>query len=102
MIERSVRPTRGVVAGGTLRHGEAGGDVIRDAATHRRRIVPIRQVATRMTAIGGLDSQCVAVADMAGNARSGRWGHVHAGQGEAGNAVIEGSEISPRDGVVAI
>ena len=59
-------------------------------------------MATRITAIGRLDRQRVAVADVAGHTRSGRRGDMHAGKRETSDAVIEGSEISPRDGVVAI
>ena len=102
MIERSVRPTRGVVAGRALRHGEACGDVIRDAAAQSLRAVPVLEVARGVAAVSGLDGQRVAVADVAGHTGSGRRRHMHAGQGEARNAVIEGSEIGPRDGVVAI
>ena len=102
MIERSARPTGGVVAGRALRHGEAGGDVIRYVATQSLRAVPVFEVARGVAAIGGLDGQRVAVADVAGHAGSGRRGDVHAGQREAGDGVIEGCHVGPSDVVVAI
>ena len=102
MIERSVRPTRGVVADRALRHGEARGDVIRYAAAQSLRAVPILEMARGVAAIGGLDGQGVAVADVAGHAGSGRRGDVHAGQREAGDGVIEGCHVGPSDVVVTI
>src|SRR5215472_19101073 len=59
-------------------------------------------MARGVAAIGGLDGQRVVVAEVAGRAGSGRRGHVHAGERETRNAVVEGSEVRPRDGVVAI
>jgi len=76
--------------------------VIRDAAAQSLRAVPVLEVARGVAAVSGLDGQRVAVADVAGHA--GRWcrGHVHAGQSEACDAVIEGCQVRPRDGVMAI
>src|SRR5215469_6929226 len=90
------------MAGRALRHGEAGGDVIRDAAAQSLRAVPILEVAGGVAAISGLDGQRVAVADVAGHTGRRCRRDVHAGESEAGDRVIEGSESGPRDGVVAI
>ena len=102
VIKSGVGPTGGVVAGRALRHGEARSDVIRYAATQSLRAVPVFEVARGVAAIGGLDGQRVAVADVAGHAGSGRRGDVHAGQGEAGDGVIEGGHVGPGNVVVAI
>ena len=51
VIESCAAPTGGVVAGGALRHGEAGSNVIRYAATQSLRAVPVLQVATGVAAI---------------------------------------------------
>ena len=59
-------------------------------------------MATRITAIGRLDRQRVAVADVAGHTRSGRRGDMHAGKRETSDAVIERSQIGPGDSVMAI
>ena len=59
-------------------------------------------MAGGVAAIGGLDGQRVVVVDVAGRAGSGRRGDMHAGQGEAGDGVIEGGHVSPSDVVVAI
>jgi len=59
-------------------------------------------VATRITAIGRLDRQREVVIDVAGRAGGGGGRHVHASQREAGDAVIERSQIGPGDSVVAI
>ena len=59
-------------------------------------------MATRITAIGRLDRQREVVIDVAGRAGGGGGRHVHASQREAGDAVIERSQIGPGDSVVAI
>ena len=76
--------------------------MVRDGATHRRRAVPILQVAGSITAVIRLGIQRVVIVDVAGRAGSRRRRHVHAGQGEAGDRVIEGRHVGPGDGVVAI
>src|SRR5215472_9819300 len=90
VIERTVGPIGGVVAGGALRHREAEGHVIRYVAAHSLRAVPILEVARGVAAVGGLNGQGVVVADVAGHAGSGRRGDVHAGESEAGDGVVEG------------
>ena len=76
--------------------------MIRYAAAQSLRAVPVFEVARGVAAIGGLDGQRVAVADVAGHTGSGRRRHMHAGKRETRDGVIEGGEIGPRDGVVAI
>ena len=76
--------------------------MVRDVAAHRRRAVPILEVAGGVAAVRWLNIQRVVVVDVAGRARSGRGRHVHAGQCKASHAVIEGSQIGPRDSVVTI
>src|SRR5215472_359631 len=90
VIERTVGPIGGVVTGGALRHREAEGHVIRYVAAHSLRTVPIFEVARGVAAIGGLDRQGVVIADVAGHAGSRCRRHVHAGESEAGDAVVEG------------
>ena len=76
--------------------------MIRDIAAKRLGAVPILQVARRIAAVIRLDGQRVIAVDVAGHARGGRGGDVHAGQGEAGDGVIEGGHVGPSDVVVAI
>ena len=102
VIKRGVRPARRVVTGRALRHGETCGDVIRNIAAERLRAVPILQVAGRVAAIIRLNRQRVVVADVARGAGSGRGRDVHAGQREAGDAVVERAQVGPRDGIVAL
>ena len=76
--------------------------MIRYVAAQSLCAVPVLEVARGVAAIGGLDGQRVVVADVAGHTGRRCRGHVHAGQSEARDAVIEGCQVRPRDGVMAI
>jgi len=99
VIEGGARPAGGVVAGGALGHGEAGGDVIRNASAEGLRAVPLRQVAARIAAVVRLNLDRVVVIDVALNAGCG---HMRAGQRKTGHAVVERAHVRPGDGVVAL
>ena len=99
VIESCVRPRRGVVASGTLRHRKAPADVIWHVATQSLRAVPVLQVAAGVSAIRGRNLQRVVVVDMA--LRAGR-GHMHAGQRETSHAVVERCQVRPGDRVVTL
>jgi len=64
--------------------------VIRYVAAQSLCAVPVLEVARGVAAVGGLDGQRVVVIDVAGHAGSGCRRHVHAGESEAGDAVVEG------------
>ena len=89
MVERNVRPQRGVVAGRTIRRGKGG------ARRRMRRVIgllPRRQVASGISAIVRLDRQVVVVVDVAVGASihlTGRRHLVRIGEREPGGAVIK-------------
>ncbi len=97
VIKFSVRPLGDGVAlrasRGVIR--EAYGDVIGDAGSKRRSLIPIGNVAA--IAVGGI--QRVVVADVARRARRGRWRHVRADKSEAGSTVIERRAIPTLGGM---
>ena len=97
VIEARTRPADGVMARTALRDGETLCIVDRVVGLQVR-----GQVTGGVAAIGRLDDQRVVVIDVAGSAGSGGGRNVHACQREARNAVIEGRQIGPGNGVVTI
>lgn len=97
VVENRVGPVGGVMAGGTLRHREPSGNVIGDIPAQSLCAVPLRQMAGRISAVGGLNGEVVIVVDV--TLRAGSCG-VSAGECESGDGMIEGV-IGPGDGVVA-
>jgi hypothetical protein len=88
-------PIRGGVAGRALRRGESSGNVVGNRATEGGCAVVFVFVATIAIGVGG--SEIVIIVHVAIGA--GRGG-MHAGEGPAGGAVIEGGG-GPGNGVVA-
>ena len=102
VIEGGIGPTGRIVALRTQRHREAGSDVVRYVAAHRGGAVPVVEVATGVAAVGGLNVQGVVVVDMAGGTGGRIRRNVHAGQCEAGDAMVEGTQVRPGDSVVTL